>query len=90
MPSPPGRVLAIAETFGFATVLYYLLGLLTIDRGLEAVAARSGVNVRPLLLPYQQAGVDVDKIEDMLLAEAVLSGSMPESSSRFGLRDPSC
>ena len=76
----------IAETFGFRTVLYYLLGQLTIGRGLESVAAKSGVKVQPVFLPYPQAGVDVDKIEDVRLAEAVLSEgvsrTMPKADSR--------
>jgi CTP:molybdopterin cytidylyltransferase MocA len=67
----------IAETFGFLPVFYYLLGLLTIDRGLKAVADKTGIKVRPVFLPYPEAGVDVDKVEDMLLAESVLSGTVP-------------
>ncbi len=78
----------IAETFGFMTVLYYLLGRLTIDRGLNAVAAKSGIKVQPVFLPYPQAGVDVDKIEDVQLAEAVLSGKMPHDRSKTDLGGP--
>jgi GTP:adenosylcobinamide-phosphate guanylyltransferase len=71
----PGRL--IAETFGFMPVFYYLLGLLTIHRGLKAVADKTGINVRPVFLPYPEAGVDVDKVEDILLAESVLSCAAP-------------
>ncbi len=78
----------IAETFGFRTVLYYLLGQLTIGRGLESVAAKSGVKVHPVFLPYPQAGVDVDKIEDVRLAEAVLSEGMSRSLSKTDPHGP--
>lgn len=78
----------IAETFGFTMVLYYLLGILTIDKGLEVVAAKSGIKVQPVFLPYPQAGVDVDKVEDVQLAEAVLSGAMSQVLSKTDLRDP--
>ena len=76
----PGRL--IAETFGIVPVFYYLLGLLTIDRGLKAVLDKTGIKVRPVFLPYPEAGVDVDKFEDMLLAESVLSGAAPVSRMR--------
>jgi hypothetical protein len=42
---------------------------------LNVVAAKTGIKVRPVFLPYPQAGVDVDKVEDMLLAESVLAGA---------------
>jgi hypothetical protein len=49
-----------------------MLGLLSISKGLSTVAARTGIKVQPVFLPYPQAGVDVDKVEDLLLAESVL------------------
>ncbi|HEY6044946.1 MAG TPA: nucleotidyltransferase family protein [Nitrosospira sp.] len=69
--------LLIGQVFGLSVVIWYLLGLLSIDRGLRAVSAKTGIKVRPVLLPYPQAGVDVDKVEDLLLAESVLSGITP-------------
>jgi CTP:molybdopterin cytidylyltransferase MocA len=69
--------LLISHTFGLMTVLSYLLGMLTIDKGLKAVLARTGIRVRPVFLPYPHAGVDVDKVEDMLLVEAVLASTAP-------------
>ena len=65
------------ETFGFATVFYYLLGLLTIERGLRAVRRKTAIRVHPVFLPYPQAGVDVDKVADLVLAESVLAGKAP-------------
>ena len=62
----------IAQTFGPVAVLLYLLGLLSIKKGLATVTARTGIKVQPVFLPYPQAGVDVDKVEDLLLAESVL------------------
>ena len=69
------------------TVLYYLLGLLTIDKGLNAVAAKTGIKVRPVFLPYPQAGVDVDKVEDMLLVESVLAGAAPLAQEQADSHD---
>lgn len=79
--------LLISQTFGLMTVLYYLLGLLTLDKGLTVVAAKTGIEVQPVFLPYPQAGVDVDKVEDMLLAESVLARAVPLDSKEADLRD---
>lgn len=70
----PGQL--IAQTFGFTAVFLYLFGLLTLDRGLKAVSAKTGIKVQPVFLPFPQAGVDVDKVEDMLLVESVLAGAV--------------
>ena len=77
----------IAETFGFVTVFYYLLGILTVERGLNTVAVKTGIRVKPVFLPYPEAGVDVDKVEDMLLAESVLAGATPVTRAGTDLRD---
>lgn len=77
----------IAETFGFVTVFYYLLGILTVERGLNTVAAKTGIRVAPVFLPYPEAGVDVDKVEDMLLAESVVAATASVSGVGTDLRD---
>lgn len=71
----PGQL--IAQTFGLMAVFLYLFGLLTLARGLKAVSAKTGIKVQPVFLPFPQAGVDVDKVEDMLLVESVLAGAVP-------------
>lgn len=77
----------IAETFGFVTVFYYLLGILTVERGLNTVAAKTGIRVTPVFLPYPEAGVDVDKVEDMRLAESVVAATESVSEAGTDLRD---
>ena len=79
--------LLIGQVFGIMTVLSYLLGLLTIDKGLKTVAAKTGILVRPVFLPYPQAGVDVDKVEDMLLVESVLAGEASLARERTDPHD---
>ncbi|MDN5752615.1 MAG: nucleotidyltransferase family protein [Nitrosospira sp.] len=80
--------LLIAQIFGPMAVLSYLLGSLTLDRALDAVSAKTGIVVGPVFLPYPQAGVDVDKVEDMLLAESVLAGAAPLAREETDLCDP--
>ncbi len=69
----------VAQVLGPRAVLFYLLGLLTLDQALNAVSARVGVKVRTVTLPYPQAGVDVDKVEDMLLVESILARAAESS-----------
>ncbi|MBA4142276.1 MAG: NTP transferase domain-containing protein [Nitrosospira sp.] len=74
--------LLIARTFGPLAVLSYLLGFLTMNRALNTVSARTGIKVHPVFLPYPQAGVDVDKVEDLLLAESVLARAAPPAGEQ--------
>lgn len=62
----------IARVLGFKTVFAYLLGILTRDQGVAAVSQKSGVNIQTIELDDPRAGVDVDKVEDLRLAEAIL------------------
>lgn len=63
----------IAQILGPWTVLNYLLGLLTLEQALHAISIKTGIRAQAVMLPYPQAGIDVDKIEDLRLAESVLS-----------------
>ena len=62
----------IAQVLGFKMVLSYLFGFLTLQQGLQAVSEKSGVKIRGVMLDDPRAGVDVDKIEDLVLAESIL------------------
>jgi len=66
----------IAQILGPWTVLRYLLGFLTLEQALNAVSIKTGIHVQAIMLPFPQAGIDVDKVEDLLLAEAVLAKPM--------------
>ncbi len=63
----------IAQILGPWTVLRYLLGFLTLEQALNAVSIKTGVHVQAIMLPFPQAGIDVDKVEDLSLAEAVIA-----------------
>jgi CTP:molybdopterin cytidylyltransferase MocA len=69
--------LLIGQVFGPTLVISYVFGLLTIRHGLRAVSAKTGISVLPVFLPFPQAGVDVDKVEDLRLVESVLRGDKP-------------
>ncbi len=63
----------IGKVLGFKTVFLYLFGLLTSQQGLAAVSEKSGVNIRLVMLDDARAGIDVDKVQDLMLAESILS-----------------
>jgi hypothetical protein len=51
---------------------------------LNAVSAKAGVRSQAVIIPYAQAGVDVDKAEDIVLVESVLKEAMPLSFDKNG------
>ena len=63
----------IARVLGFKTVLSYCFGLLTLQQGVAAVSEKSGVAIQVLVLSDACAGIDVDKVADLQLAESLLS-----------------
>lgn len=63
----------IARVLGFKTVLLYFFGLLTLQQGVAAVSEKSGVTIEVIELDDARAGIDVDKVEDLQLAESLLS-----------------
>jgi GTP:adenosylcobinamide-phosphate guanylyltransferase len=71
----------IAEILGPWSVLMYLLGFLTLDKAMQSVSVRTGIRVQAVVLPYARAGVDVDKVEDLLLAERVLLSPSPDDGN---------
>jgi GTP:adenosylcobinamide-phosphate guanylyltransferase len=65
------RVLA---ALGPALLLGAVLRLRTLDQSIAAVGRRLGMVARAVVLSNPLAGVDVDKVEDHTLVEAILQG----------------
>lgn len=65
----PWRLIA---AIGIAPLVQFLLGRLTLDGAMEVVSRRIGATVRAVRLPFAEASIDVDKPEDLVLAEAIL------------------
>ncbi len=68
----PFRVVGAA---GWMAVLRYLLGRLTLEEGLQRISRRLGLRVGTVLLPYPQAAVDVDTVQDWQLVERIASAA---------------
>lgn len=62
----------IAWRFGIVAALRILIGRPSLDRVFKIISERLGVSIRPVVLPYADAAVDVDKPDDLALVEQVL------------------
>lgn len=64
----------VVSALGPFILIATLLRLLTLDRALRRVGRKIGLEVNAVRLSDPLAGVDVDKLEDHALAQAVLDG----------------
>ena len=68
------KPLRIVKVMGWLTVLRYLAGQLTLDQALAKLSQRMRMTVGVVQMPFAEAAVDVDKVDDWRLVESVLSG----------------
>jgi len=71
MRKKPWRL--VAKLANPSLVLSFLFRRLSLKMALDALAEKSGVPVEAIVLPDARAGIDVDKVEDLLLAESVVN-----------------
>src|SRR5690606_22909823 len=69
----PWRVLA--GLLGPRAILDYTLGRLSLPEALERLSARLELRAGAVILPFPEAGIDVDSTADLALAERILSGA---------------
>ena len=62
----------IARTLGWGALIAYLTRRLTLEGTLRLLSDRLGLRICPVLLPFPEAAVDVDKPSDRDLAERIL------------------
>ncbi len=68
----------IAQIVGPGIVLSYLFRQLSLEKALNILATKSGVRTKSIFLPDARAGIDVDKVADLMLAESIINKA-PES-----------
>jgi GTP:adenosylcobinamide-phosphate guanylyltransferase len=61
-----------AGALGWPAILDYALGRLTLDAALQRLSRRLGVRAAAVLLPFPEAAVDVDTVEDLQLVRAMV------------------
>lgn len=62
----------IAGILGPVGVLRYFLHCLRLDSALAKVSRRLQIDIQPVILPFAQAGIDVDTVQDRHFAEKLL------------------
>ncbi len=63
----------LAAAFGPVALLRFAFRQLSLDAAFTTVSARLGLNVKPVVMPFAEAAIDVDKPADKALAEKILS-----------------
>lgn len=62
----------VAGALGWSAILDYALGRLTLPAALERVSRRLGLRAGAVILPFPEAAVDVDSLEDLQLVRAIV------------------
>lgn len=72
----PWRLVA---AFGFTPLIGFVIGSLTLDKAFTIISRRLGLSVKPVIMPFAEAAIDVDKPADKDLAEMILAARGPTS-----------
>jgi GTP:adenosylcobinamide-phosphate guanylyltransferase len=70
------KPIRVISAFGLKALLRYLLGRLTLAEGLQRISRRMGLRAGAVIIPFPEAAVDVDTIDDWRLAEAIVAKGM--------------
>lgn len=62
----------LARKIGLGVGLKYLFGKLSLSGAFDYASQRIGAKIEPILLPYSEAAIDVDKPEDLELVAQIL------------------
>ena len=62
----------LAKAFGLAPLLQFITRTLTLDRAFAIASRRWQITTLPILMPFAEAAIDVDKPADKELAEKIL------------------
>ena len=67
------RPLKLARRLGIGMLIKYLSGCLTLKNAFETTSNSLSINAKPILLPFAEAAIDVDKPSDLTLVEDILA-----------------
>jgi GTP:adenosylcobinamide-phosphate guanylyltransferase len=67
------KPLRVIKIIGWTTVLRYLTGRLSLGQALDRLSKKMQLRVGVVQMPFAEAAVDVDKIEDLVLVESILA-----------------
>jgi len=67
------KPLRVVKVMGWMAVLRYILGQLTLNQALASLSKRMDLKVGVVSMPFAEAAVDVDKVDDWHLVESILA-----------------
>jgi len=76
------KPLRIIKIIGWTTVLRYLLGQLSLEQAMARLSKKMHLRVGVVRMPFAEAAVDVDKIEDLYLVESILAEKQQNAATR--------
>jgi hypothetical protein len=63
----------LAAAFGLVPLIRFVTRTLTLDEAFATASRKLGLNAQPILMPFPEAAVDVDKPSDKELAERIFA-----------------
>jgi GTP:adenosylcobinamide-phosphate guanylyltransferase len=63
----------LVGAFGLIPLLRFATGAINLDKAFAMASQKLGLNAKPILLPFAEASIDVDKPADKELVEKILS-----------------
>lgn len=66
------KPIKLARKLGIGVGIKYMTGRLTLQGAFDYAANRIGISASPVLLPFAEAAIDVDKPADLNLVESIL------------------
>ncbi len=72
--------LRIISKLGWLTVIRFMFRKLTLDQALQMLSNRLELTIKPVLLPFPEAAIDVDTEQDLRLVEKILSKNIQAKS----------
>lgn len=69
--------LRLIRTFGWVPVLRYLTGRLSLEEGFTGISNRLGLRIGSIVIPFPEAAVDVDTMNDWRLVQSIVGGGVP-------------
>jgi CTP:molybdopterin cytidylyltransferase MocA len=81
------KALGVISVLGWTAVLRYLLGRLTLAEGLKQISRRLGLSASAVLMPFPEAAIDVDTVDDWKLVEKIMADQQSQAQGTI-LRNP--
>ncbi len=70
------KPIKLAARVGFSLLLQYISGRLSLDNAFNNVSKRLEIKAKPIIIPFAQAAIDVDKPSDLKLVTQIIKGEI--------------